>query len=201
MRTFSFKRLFTLLMHERWLTLPTLLTIARIALAPFVIAAIFSGRWSAAFLLFFCASVTDLLDGALARLLGEHTILGAFLDPIADKFLMLTVLWSLTVAQGALCIIPTWFFLLVLCKELALVSGVILFCWTRGAVEMRPSLIGKVATALQMVLVGGFLLSNQIRFFSPLCCQSALAIAAIASCGALINYTRIAFRLWGFVGS
>ena len=72
----------------RWLNLANLFTLARIALVPFILRDILEGRNVAALQLFFAASITDVIDGFLARNLGQTTPFGAYLDPIADKFLL-----------------------------------------------------------------------------------------------------------------
>src|SRR5690242_5185305 len=70
---------------------PNLLTLARICLAPFLVAAILEKRFELGFILFIAAGLTDALDGALARLLKQRTDLGHYLDPVADKLLLSTL--------------------------------------------------------------------------------------------------------------
>ena len=72
----------------RWLTVPNILTLARLALAPFIIQAILNGQSARALTLFLLAAVTDALDGWIARISDSATQFGAYLDPIADKVLL-----------------------------------------------------------------------------------------------------------------
>ena len=69
-------------------TAPNLLTLLRICLAPFLVASILEGRYRLSFLLFVAAGLTDALDGTLARLLKQRSMLGEYLDPVADKLLL-----------------------------------------------------------------------------------------------------------------
>src|SRR5580692_8158587 len=78
---------------------PNLLTLARICLAPFLVAAIIEDRFALGFYLFLVAGLTDALDGALARLLKQRTMLGQYLDPVADK-LMLSTLFLVLMHKG-----------------------------------------------------------------------------------------------------
>ncbi len=107
--------------HEKRLTLPTMLTIARIVLVPFIIGAMVMQHWGLAFCLFIVSSLTDMLDGTFARLLDQQTFLGACLDPIADKLLLLSVFTALAFVQSPLFSIPLWFVILVLIRELIIV--------------------------------------------------------------------------------
>src|SRR5258708_20711546 len=84
-------------------SIPNLLTMARLLLAPFIFAAIVNGRHALALALFACAALTDLLDGLLARRFGQTTPVGAYLDPIADKVLLSGVYLSLAVAGLVPC--------------------------------------------------------------------------------------------------
>src|ERR1035437_5275512 len=76
---------------NRFRTAPNLLTLLRICLAPFLVAAILEGHYALSFGLFVAAGLTDALDGLLARLLKQHTMLGQYLDPVADKLLLSTL--------------------------------------------------------------------------------------------------------------
>src|SRR5712664_1604183 len=95
-------------------SIPNLLTIARLLLAPFIFAAIVNGRHALA--LFACASLTDGLDGLLARRFGQITPVGAYLDPIADKVLLSGVYLSLALAGS----VPWWLVMVIFGRDLFL---------------------------------------------------------------------------------
>src|SRR5882724_10959589 len=81
--------------HEKRMTIATLCTIARILLTPMIVLAMMSGQWTGACALFICAALTDFFDGFLARYCNQKTFLGACLDPIADKFLLISCFFAL----------------------------------------------------------------------------------------------------------
>lgn len=142
------------LSRERFrITFPTVLTILRLVLTPFIVLAMIFQFWGAAFGLFLIASLTDLLDGYLARLWNQRTFFGACLDPLADKILLLSVFFTLAFVPTPLFNIPRWFFWFVLSKELLQVFGAFIIYKWKGNLEIRPTLLGKLTTVVQMCFV------------------------------------------------
>lgn len=142
------------LSHERFrITVPTALTILRLVLTPCIVLAMVWQEWGAAFWLFIIASLTDLLDGFLARRWNQRTFFGACLDPLADKFLILSVFFTLAFVATPIFSIPRWFFWFVLIKELLQVFGALAIYFFKGNVEIRPTLLGKLTTVVQMCFV------------------------------------------------
>ncbi|QQY09249.1 MAG: CDP-alcohol phosphatidyltransferase family protein [Candidatus Xiphinematobacter sp.] len=103
--------------------------------------------------IFLLACATDALDGWAARRLGGHTRLGSILDPIADKGLLLTAILTLNFSRWPMAL-PLWFTLLVIAHDLVLLLGCSLLFYTTGRVDIRPSSLGKISTAFQMLAVG-----------------------------------------------
>ena len=154
MRIYNLTRLFAeLSKKEKRITIPTMFTILRIALAPAVAVSMFLGSWNSAFILFFIAVLTDFLDGILARLLNAKTILGACLDPLADKLLIVSCFFSLAFVQSPLFSIPIWFVLFVLVKELILIAGVTFLYYKNGVFEIQPTYLGKLAMLAQTTFI------------------------------------------------
>ncbi len=109
-------------------------------------------------LIFVGTALTDALDGYLARSRGERTVLGSFLDPIADKTLLVSTLVLLSCdLGGAFHRLPLWFTVLVISRDLVLVAGIVLIHLIDGPVPIRPSLTGKAATFFQMVALAWIL--------------------------------------------
>ena len=137
-------------------TIPNLLTIARLLLAPFACRAILNGRHTAALVLFACAALTDGLDGMLARHYGQTTSAGALLDPIADKLLLSGVYVSLAIAGS----VPWWLVIVVLGRDVFLLASsgiVLLFTDLR---RFQPSVWGKISTLVQIVCAVAWMLQN-----------------------------------------
>lgn len=95
------------------------------------------------------AGVTDALDGFLARVLNQQTILGAFLDPIADKAL----LTSCFVTMSVLGVIPAWLAVLVVSRDFIILLGIAIMFMVSVSFEIRPALVSKATTALQVITV------------------------------------------------
>jgi cardiolipin synthase len=139
---------------NRFRTAPNLLTLLRICLAPFLVAAILDRRFALSFWLFLAAGLTDALDGLLARLLKQRTQLGEYLDPVADKLLLSTLFLVLM----HMSLIPVTVTVLVFGRDVGiLVVAAILFAAT-GRREFSPSLLGKANTTAQVAAVAAVLL-------------------------------------------
>lgn len=140
-------------LHERRLTFSTMITIMRIILAPCVVASMMYGAWGKAFMLFVIASMTDFLDGNMARLLNEQTFLGACLDPIADKILLVPCFMTLAFIKTPLFTIPLWFVLVVLVREFIVLFGALSIYLMKQDVEIKPTLLSKLTTMMQMIFI------------------------------------------------
>lgn len=134
--------------------MPNLLTIARICLAPFLVSAIFERRFRLSFVLFVVAGLTDALDGTLARILKQRSVLGQYLDPVADKLLLSTLFLVLT----HLNLIPTRVTVLVFSRDLGILTVAALLYAANGRREFNPSFFGKASTVAQIGAVALVLL-------------------------------------------
>ncbi len=131
------------------LTLPNLLTASRLILAPFVAWRLVLHDVESAFWLFVVAAITDLLDGWLARLLNQKSEFGAWLDPIADKVMLLTTLTFLALTD----LLPLWLLWLVLARDSVILAGALAYRRLTGGLRIRPILSGKITIALEFILV------------------------------------------------
>jgi cardiolipin synthase (CMP-forming) len=153
MKKISFSFLDKLPAHEKKITLSTVLTLLRIALVPCIVTAMVYHAWSLAFWLFIAAAITDVLDGLFARWFDDHTFLGAVLDPIADKLLILSVFFTLAFVQSPLFTIPLWFVILVLIKEIIQLCGVVVVYICNGHIAIKPTMLGKTTMAAQTLFI------------------------------------------------
>jgi len=143
------------------LTYANQLTILRIVFVPCIVAMLAYGHPRPATALFLLASITDGLDGLLARRLGQKTVLGSFLDPVADKILLTAVFVTLTIPSLPLALhIPAWLTVLTVSRDI-LIAVFVLFIHLRTQhSHFPPSLIGKGTTAIQLLTVGICMLAN-----------------------------------------
>ena len=148
--------------HEpgRRLSIPNLITLARILLVPVVVWAITSGAMKTAFLLFLAAGVSDAVDGFLAKRFGMQTELGAYLDPLADKAMIV----SIYVALGFVNVIPRWLVILVVSRDIMIVSAVMLSWLVGRPVAIKALAISKANTVAQIVLALLALASQAFAF-------------------------------------
>lgn len=131
------------------MSIPNILTFIRILLVPLFIIFILYGHSFYAFLTFIVASITDGLDGMIARLFNQKTTLGAYLDPIADKLLLTTSYVMLAVIG----VIPPWLAVLVISRDIVILMGIAVLFVNHKSVEIRPTLIGKASTFTQIATV------------------------------------------------
>ncbi|HEX3970663.1 MAG TPA: CDP-alcohol phosphatidyltransferase family protein [Stellaceae bacterium] len=135
------------------MNLANLITLGRLLAVPLVVWLILSGDYALTFWVFAAASVSDAVDGYIAKHFDQRTDLGALLDPIADKALIV----SLFVTLGLAGDLPTWLVILVVFRDLLIIGGFILAATLTQSIVWRPLMISKVNTALLLVLVTGLL--------------------------------------------
>jgi cardiolipin synthase (CMP-forming) len=128
------------------LSIPNLITLGRILLVPIVVWAIWSGAMWAAFVLFLAAGVSDAVDGYLAKRFHMTTVLGAYLDPLADKALIV----SIYVTLGIIGLIPGWLVILVVSRDIMIVGAVMLSWLVGSPVKVKPLLVSKLNTVAQI---------------------------------------------------
>lgn len=137
------------------LNIPNTLTLLRIAAIPAILIALDESSYALAFGLFVAAGITDALDGGIARMTNTRTDLGSYLDPLADKGLVLSLLIKLT----WMGLVPRWALTIILTRDVVCLTGyALLFFLTGERIEVRPSLIGKLATVLQLTGIASTLL-------------------------------------------
>src|SRR5439155_683912 len=139
------------------LTVPNLLTLLRIVAIPIFLIFLEDLRYREALGIFVAAGLTDGLDGAIARLTRTKTTFGAYLDPAADKLLLV----SAFIALGFMHEVPRWLVVLVISRDVIIVLGFfLLFLVTRETMEVQPSVGGKLSTFLQLASVAIVLFSH-----------------------------------------
>ncbi len=140
------------------LNLPNTLTIARIVIIPLFITAVIYKRYDYALYLFVVAAVTDALDGLIARLTNQKTVFGTFLDPLADKFLLVTsfILFSM---NGW---VPKWLTVTVISRDVIVIIGWMIIYLVAHISKVEPTITGKAAIAMQVILLCYVLLDINI---------------------------------------
>ncbi|MDX8395919.1 MAG: CDP-alcohol phosphatidyltransferase family protein [Mariprofundaceae bacterium] len=131
------------------LNIPNVLTLIRMILTPVIVYAIFTDKaWIALGLMVF-AAITDMLDGAIARYFNQRTKVGAYLDPLADKVMLITLILTLIVTNQ----VPLFLFLAVVLRDIVIVSGAWFYELATHDLKIEPSLASKTTTGMQMMYV------------------------------------------------
>jgi cardiolipin synthase len=157
------------------LSIPNLITLARILLVPVLVWAIASDQIRIAFGLFLAAGVSDAVDGFLAKRFGMATALGAYLDPLADKAMLV----SIYVALALLGAIPLWLVILVVSRDIMIVSAVILSWLVGKPVKLKPHPVSKLNTVAQIALALLVLASLGFEFNADVVTTALMALVAV----------------------
>ncbi len=131
------------------LNLPNLVTLLRLILIPVVIINLLEGRLKLALFFFILAGLSDALDGFLARALNQKTLLGAILDPVADKLLVN----SIYILGAYLGLLPDWLAVIVLSRDVLILIGFAILTFHTKRLEVRPTILSKCTTASQILTV------------------------------------------------
>jgi cardiolipin synthase len=143
-----------------FLNIPNTLTITRILIIPVFVTVIIYKRYDYALYLFIFAAITDVFDGFLARLKNQKTVLGTFLDPLADKFLIVTSFIILS-TYG---MIAKWLAITVISRETIVIIGWFLLYIITGKANVEPSSLGKATIWVQSIFIAVVLMN--INYFS-----------------------------------
>jgi cardiolipin synthase len=173
---------------------PNILTLLRICLAPFLVAAILEDRYALSFGLFVVAGLTDAFDGMLARVLSQRTMLGHYLDPVADKLLLSTLFLVLT-HKG---LIPARVTVLVFGRDVGILVVAAILYAAVGRREFIPSIFGKANTLVQVLGVAAVLLhqltaASWVADFRMLALNLTMALTVVSG----FHYAWVASRRSG----
>ena len=164
-------------------SIPNLITVARLFLVPLIVVMISNHAWQTAFVIFLAAGVSDAVDGFIAKRFNLRTELGAYLDPIADKALLVSIYVSLAIAG----ILPTALAVLVVSRDIMIVGAVMISWIVDKPVEIKPLMISKFNTAAQIAFaafvlaVQAFSLSAGDWMLGAMATVAALTLASMAA--------------------
>jgi cardiolipin synthase len=172
------------------LTLPNVITFARLCAVPLSVWLVMEHQFALAFFLFVAAGASDAVDGWLARRNGGGNSVGAMLDPVADKALLVTMYVTLAVVK----VLPDWLAILVVFRDTLIVGGVVVLSLLGQPVMMRPLYISKLNTVLQIVLVAVALLLSGFGLQAPAVLSVLVWLVAATTLGSGAAYVWIVRR-------
>jgi cardiolipin synthase len=177
------------------LNLPNILSFSRILLIPVFLALMINKKIVEAGAVFFLAGFTDVLDGFAARLLHQKTKLGALFDPAADKLLMTSAFIVLTIPSlNSPQIIPLWLTIVVICRDLFIVSSAFALYKLKGQKSFPPSVLGKASTVCQFTVLILVLFFNSFKISSP-SLQPLYFLTLVLTILSGMHYSYIGFRI------
>ena len=181
-------------MSSSVLTVANQLTLLRLLLIPVFALCLLYNFCGWALVVFLVAGVTDALDGLIARWTQQPTTLGAWLDPMADKLLLITTFVMLTLPDlGLTNRLPLWLTVLVISRDIGIVLTVTVFNLAIARRTFRPSIFGKAATAIYIITGAVTLLFNYLRQPSviiTICVYTALVITIVSAVDYLVRVFR-----------
>ncbi len=174
------------------LNMPNAITFGRLCAVPVAVWFVLQGQMGWALVLFVLAGVSDGVVGWLARRRGG-TVLGAWMDPAADKALLV----GMFVALASMGLLPAWLAVLVVLRDLVIIGGIAAMWWLAQPIHIRPMLLGKANTVLQILLVGVVLFLESQGLHAPALRAGLIAGAAAATVVSGALYVRGAMRETG----
>jgi cardiolipin synthase (CMP-forming) len=156
-------------------SLPNLITLGRLVLVPVVISMISAQRWTEACVIFVLAGVSDAVDGWIAKTFDLRTELGAYLDPVADKALLVSIYVAFAIER----VLPATLAIIVVARDLMIIGAVMISWLMHKPVEIRPLWISKLNTVAQIGLAA--LLLGAKAFHFPLATWFDIAVYIVAA--------------------
>jgi cardiolipin synthase len=177
------------------LTIANLLTVLRLILIPVFVTTLYYQQFRWALAIFITAAITDGLDGLVARTLNQRTQLGAILDPMADKLLLVTAFVILSLPRWSLIDpIPFWLTVTAISRDAIIVLGAAVINMTTGFSRFRPSIPGKLNTLVQIVMIVFFLVANAFGLLAeylPVVYYTTLAMAVFSGLHYIAHVNRL----------
>lgn len=168
------------------MTLPNFITIGRLFLVPVIVWLLYQSLYPAAFFVFVLAGISDAVDGFLAKQFDLGSELGAYLDPIADKALLV----SIYVVLGIIEHLPSWIVIIVVSRDVAIVGAVILSWLMNRPIKIEPNMVSKANTVMQILLVVGLLAALGFSSLNPVMVVVGSAITGALTLASLAVYLR-----------
>lgn len=178
------------------MTIPNIITIGRFLAVPAIVYALAHQYLMLAFLLFVAAGLSDAIDGLIARHFNQRSELGAWLDPLADKLLLVTVFIML----GRIEQLPDWLVILVISRDVLIVGAVVLSSVMNQPMEADPIFVSKANTAAQIVLVSVSLFTLAFGVVVESLITALILIVALLTIVSAASYFRIWMRHMGSSG-
>jgi cardiolipin synthase len=172
------------------INLPNMISLARLLSVPIIVSLILSDQLMVAFFVFTLAGLSDALDGFLARIFKSRTALGAYLDPLADK----TLLVGVYAALGHTGLIDLWVVVLVVFRDLVIIGGILLLFLFKSPIEMKPLMVSKINTVVQLGYALFILSQVDVLLGIPYFSQYFGYLVALTTVLSGVSYVSLGFK-------
>jgi cardiolipin synthase (CMP-forming) len=166
------------------MNIPNLITILRLILVPVVVVMINQGHWAVAFALFTLAGISDAVDGFIARRFNMRTEFGAYIDPLADKALLVSIYVTLSVVN----VLPGWIAIVVVSRDIMIFAAILVSRLMERPMEIRPLLVSKLNTAAQIAFAGLVLAAMAFDAGTPRLVEIGMWVVAVLTVVSGIGY-------------
>lgn len=172
------------------MTIPNLITLLRIILTPVFVIYLINGHLTSALIVFVICSASDGVDGFVARVFKQKSKLGSFLDPLADKLLLVTAFLAL----AAMAHLPAWLTVTVIARDVMILLGVLVIHLNKLELHIRPSVLSKINTCFQFITLTA-VLSKGFLFLSPAVYQYLYYSTALLTIASGLHYIQYGLRI------
>jgi cardiolipin synthase (CMP-forming) len=180
------------LTKKNHMTIPNLITSIRIILVPIFVIYLINEKFGSALVVFILAGLSDGADGLVARLFDQKSKLGSYLDPLADKILLIAAF----VVLAVIGFLPPWLTVIVISRDVLILLGVLILFLNGTTFTVRPSVLSKMTTCVQLGTVFVVLAKSQIVFLSQLS-YPLFWVTGILTISSGLHYMRYWFRVMG----
>ena len=174
------------------MTVPNLITTLRIILAPIFIIYLINDQFLSALIVFLLCGISDGLDGFVARVFNQKSTIGSFLDPLADKIILVAAF----IVLGVRGFLPPWLAVMVIARDVLILLGVLMLYLMGASFVFRPSIVSKITTCLQFVIPIA-VLSRGYLSFSDLSYLFLYLLTAVFTISSGLHYMYYWFKVMG----
>lgn len=176
-----------------------IITVVRLLFTPIIIWLIFSSYYYLGLIFFVLSGLSDALDGFIAKQFNQRTILGSYLDPVADK----TLIVSSILALGYMGAIPSWLIILIVSRDLAILGAVIISWLVERSLKIEPIISSKINTFLQIFYIGLILLNlsskEEIVYLNIFIIPTFSILIALSTLTSWFSYLILWLRSMGII--
>lgn len=176
-------------LKNRAFTWPNIITLMRLVLVPIIIYLMIKAQWQAAFWLFVIAGISDGVDGFIARRFNQGSELGAYLDPVADKALLIGIFILLAINHA----VPLWLVVTMVARDIFIIVGFLISFLMNAGLQVKPLFISKATTAIQITLAAFIFSAKAFSFDTGLVGDMLIYGAAVLTLASAAAYGRVWF--------